>query len=129
MSLCKKQTDELSVATLRTVYIIQCPNCKDDEHLTGITKSVSDNELIEINCENCGLTWERDPSPSCKNCGSKDLRTALQSIVDKSRGSQLSIQSMQVVHLCPICDSDTLRSWNRSNTPLPPSELPFSNSY
>ncbi len=52
------------------------------------------------------------------------MRAALRSIVDKSRGTQLSIQSMQVVHLCRTCDADELAVWNRSNTPLAPAELP-----
>ena len=48
----------------------------------------------------------------------------LQSIVEKSRGTQLSIQSLRVVHLCPECDAGQLAIWNRSNTPLRPAELP-----
>jgi len=36
----------------------------------------------------------------------------------------LSIQSMSVEYLCPGCDAGELAVWNRSNTPLPPKELP-----
>ncbi len=68
--------------------------------------------------------WDRDLEPRCPTCGSADVRPALQSIVEKSRGTQLSIQSMRVVHLCPVCDPERLAVWNQGNTPLPPDELP-----
>jgi hypothetical protein len=31
---------------------------------------------------------------------------------------------MRLVHLCPDCDVDTLADYIKSNTPLPPDELP-----
>ena len=77
-----------------------------------------------MSCQSCGLSWIRDLTPRCPKCGSTEVRPALRSIVDKSRGTQLSIQSMQVVHLCRTCDADELAVWNRSNTPLAPAELP-----
>ena len=48
----------------------------------------------------------------------------LQAILDKSRGTQLSIQGMKVVWLCPDCDAEKLRRWLDSNVPLPPDDLP-----
>lgn len=101
---------------------ISCPACGETDDLTGSRVDA----LISITCGVCGATWTRDPSPSCPHCGRRDVREAVQAVVDKSRGTQLSIQSFRVVHLCPDCDAARLRRWLDSNTPLPPDELPTS---
>ena len=100
--------------------LVSCPHCEEDENLTG------DNVdgTITITCGACGAIWDRDMTPRCATCGSTEVREALQAILDKSRGTQLSIQSMRVVWLCPTCDADTLRRYLDSNTPLPPDVLP-----
>ena len=100
---------------------IACANCGEEEHLLG--ERVGDS--ITITCEVCGLVWDRDLTPRCPSCDSLDVRPAFQAIVDKSRGTQLSIQSMRLVHLCPTCDADRLADYLQSNSPLPPAELPF----
>ncbi len=100
---------------------ISCAQCGEDEHLVGTRTGTS----IVVTCEVCGLVWDRDLSPKCERCGSVDVRRAFQAIVDKSRGTQLSIQSMRLVHLCPVCDVDRLADYLQSNSPLPPDELPF----
>ncbi len=97
-----------------------CSNCGEDDRLQG--QQIDD--VITITCEACGLVWDRDLAPKCKTCGSADVRPAFQSILEKSRGTQLSIQSMRLIHLCPDCDSDVLAAYIKSNTPLPPAELP-----
>lgn len=100
--------------------LVACPNCEEDENLRG------DNvdNTITITCGECGAVWERDLTPRCSSCDSSEVRPALQAILDKSRGTQLSIQAMKVVWLCPDCDADTLRSYLDSNVPLPPDEMP-----
>ena len=103
---------------------LACPNCGEDDDLSGRRSCEPGVEAITVDCGACGLSWERDLRPRCGTCGSDDVRTALQSIVDKSRGTQLSIQSMRVVHLCPACDTERLADWNRTNSPLSPDELP-----
>jgi hypothetical protein len=103
---------------------VRCPGCGEDERLTGRRDGEPGAEVITVTCEACGLSWVRDRTPTCPTCASTDVRQAVRSIVDKSRGSQLSIQSMEVVHLCRVCDADDLAVWNRSNTPLAPRELP-----
>ena len=100
---------------------IECANCGEDERLVGSREG----ETIEITCEVCGLVWIRDLTPSCPTCESTDVRPAFQAIVDKSRGTQLSIQSMRLVHLCPECQPDVLADYLQSNSPLSPAELPF----
>lgn len=100
--------------------LVSCPNCGEDERLRGETV----DDAITITCEPCGAVWERDLAPRCGECGRDGVRPAMQAILDKSRGNQLSIQSMRVRWLCPDCDADTLRRYLESNVPLPPPELP-----
>ena len=88
------------------------------------TSTVATSTAIEITCGSCGTVWARDLTPRCDTCGRTDLRDALQAILDKSRGTQLSIQGMKVVWLCPDCDAEKLRRWLDSNVPLPPDDLP-----
>jgi Zn finger protein HypA/HybF involved in hydrogenase expression len=98
-----------------------CANCGEEERLRG----EREGETITITCEQCGLVWDRDLTPRCPTCGSTDVRAAFQSILEKSRGTQLSIQSMRLIQLCPTCDAERLAVYIKSNTPLPPDELPI----
>ncbi len=98
-----------------------CANCGEEEKLLGERV----DEVITITCEECGLVWDRDLTPRCPTCGRDDVRVAFQAIVEKSRGTQLSIQSMKLVYLCPGCDPRLLARWIESNSPLPPDELPI----
>ena len=100
--------------------LVTCPNCDEDENLVGATV----DETITITCGECGCVWDRDLTPRCKRCGGTDVREAMQAIIDKSRGTQLSIQSLRLVHLCPECDAETLAGYLQTNSPLPPDELP-----
>jgi len=101
--------------------IIACAQCGEEENLDGERTG----DIIEITCGSCGLVWDRDLTPSCETCGSADVRPAFQAIVDKSRGTQLSIQTMRLVHLCPHCQPELLADYLASNSPLSPPELPF----
>ncbi len=100
--------------------LVACPHCGEDERLLG----ERDGDVITVRCEACGLRWDRDLSPACRVCGSTDVRPAFQAIVEKSRGTQLSMQSLRLVHLCPDCDAEQLAAYQVSNRPLPPDELP-----
>lgn len=99
---------------------LTCPSCKTDDHLAGEPHG----ELIRITCSACDLTWDRDPSPSCGRCGNTDVRPVPQAVVEKSRGTQLSIVAIRVVHLCPDCDAELLRKQLQTNSPLAPHENP-----
>lgn len=104
-------------------FDIRCPACDEDEDLEGRR----DGDVIEITCGACGRAWTRDPAPTCPRCGSGDVEAALRAIVEKSRGTQLSIVSTEVVHLCRSCDADALARYRISKSPLMPDELPTVN--
>lgn len=101
---------------------ISCPACGERDDLRGERRG----ELIALMCEPCGAEWVRDPNarPKCSRCGGNDMREAVQARVEKSRGTQLSIQSFRQVWLCPGCDAEIYDKYKISNRPLPPDELP-----
>jgi hypothetical protein len=84
---------------------VVCAGCGTDEHVTGAPGS---GGLIELRCDACGASWTRDPRPTCRQCGGHDLEAAPQVIVEKSRGSQMSIQGVHREFLCRVCDADQL---------------------
>ena len=100
---------------------LQCAKCGEEEELRG--EKVDD--VITITCEACGLVWDRDLKPSCPTCGSDDVRAAFQAVVEKSRGTQLSFQTMRLLYLCRVCDKERLAAYQVSNRPLPPDEMPI----
>lgn len=101
---------------------LSCPACATDEHLRGERVG----EIIRIVCERCGLSWDRDLTPRCPQCGREDVHAAAQAVWEKSRGTQLSIVSVRTVYLCPDCDADRYARVRESNTPLPPDDDPAS---
>ncbi|MEE9416943.1 MAG: hypothetical protein V3V01_16805 [Acidimicrobiales bacterium] len=103
---------------------IVCAKCGEDERLLG-DRSSDNPDIITITCEVCGLCWDRDLTPSCPTCGTTNVYPAFQAVLDKSRGTQLSIQSMRLVHLCPNCDPERHAIYSQTNSPIPPDVLPI----
>lgn len=101
-------------------FEISCPNCGEDEDLVGNRHG----ETITVTCQKCDTIWDRDQQRRCPTCGRDDVREARQAIVEKSRGTQLSMTSLRPVWLCPDCDAEKLATWLSANRPLPPDELP-----
>ncbi len=95
--------------------------CGEDEDLVGTRNA----DVIELACEACGHAWPRDLSARCAECGGDDIQTVPLAIVEKSRGTQLSIVGTRPVDLCSVCDAEKLLRFhaNRPN-PLMPDELP-----
>lgn len=100
---------------------IQCPVCGEADDLSGARR----DETITLTCGRCGQTWDRPTTPVCPACRGTDLQAVPLAIVEKSRGTQLSVVGIRIVHLCGQCDADDIRRWqdNRPN-PLLPKELP-----
>ena len=100
---------------------ISCPFCGETDDLAG-ERGV---EVIAITCGACGQSWERPTTPVCPTCEGTDLQGVPHAIVEKSRGTQLSVVGLRIVHLCHSCDADDIERWqkNRPN-PLLPMVLP-----
>lgn len=101
-------------------FEITCPECGETDDLAGERRG----DLIHITCGACGRAWDRDPSPRCPTCGSDDLHACLKAVVERSRGTQLSVVGTEVVHLCRNCDAEPLERYRLSGTLLMPSDLP-----
>lgn len=100
---------------------ITCPRCGETERLRGARAG----GVIELTCEVCATTWTRDPTPACPSCGSDDLQSVPLAIVEKSRGTQLSVVGIRMLTCCRACDGDVIRRWQRNRpNPLMPDELP-----
>lgn len=101
----------------------RCPVCGEDERLSG----AADGDVIRLRCMACGHAWDRDPHPSCRSCGGRDMQAVPKAIVEKSRGTQLSVVGTRTVHLCSHCDRATLELYHRNRpNPLMPDQLPNS---
>ena len=100
---------------------IACPSCGEDEALRGHREG----DRIDLSCEACGHTWIRDLTPRCPQCGGLDLQTVPLAILEKGRGTQLSIVGTRPIDLCTVCDAAILQRYNRNRpNPLMPDELP-----
>ena len=100
---------------------IACPVCDEEDDLMG--RRTEDE--IHITCNHCGTAWMRPLRPVCATCGGSDLQTVPLAIVEKSRGTQLSVVGLRMIQLCWSCDREMIDRWqtNRPN-PLMPDELP-----
>jgi len=100
---------------------IACPQCGETEALRGSRR----DDVISLKCESCGHRWNRDLSPSCSRCSGTDMQAVPLAILEKGRGTQLSVVGTRTIHLCSDCDAATLRTYhsNRPN-PLMPNEIP-----
>ena len=101
---------------------LQCPGCGEQDNLLG----ARNDDLIHVTCQTCAQEWDRDPEaiPGCDRCDGDDMEGAVKAVVEKSRGSQLSIVATQVVWLCRQCDAKVLASYRIGRSPLMPAELP-----
>lgn len=100
---------------------IACPACGETEGLTGI-RGVG---TIDLTCDVCSATWIRSLAKRCDTCGGDDIQTVPLAIVERSRGTQLSVLGTRPIDLCSQCDAEKLRGYhaNRPN-PLMPDALP-----
>jgi DNA-directed RNA polymerase subunit RPC12/RpoP len=102
---------------------IACPECGEPDEISG---SQVDGDIV-LTCGACGHEWQRDLTVHCPKCAGTELRRVPLAIVEKGRGSQLSIVGTRTIHLCVLCDQELLEHWhnNRPN-PMMPDDLPTS---
>jgi hypothetical protein len=104
-----------------TTPSVACAVCGEQDNLEG--RPAADG--IELICHACGHSWMRDKEPTCATCGSEDLQTVPLAIVERSRGTQLSILGTRPITLCTACDADVLRHYHDHRpSPLMPTDLP-----
>lgn len=82
--------------------MISCPSCGEDDDLRG----AREDGIIAVVCGACGHRWERHLDPRCPTCGGTDLLAVSKAIVEKARGTQLSVVATTEAHLCRACDRD-----------------------
>lgn len=102
---------------------IACPSCGEAENLVGRRDDPAAT-IIHITCGACANAWDRDTAKRCPRCGSSDLYGAPVAVIEKARGTQLSIVSTTPEYLCWTCDRDLIDAQRRSGTALMPDELP-----
>lgn len=86
---------------------------------------VRGDAAIQITCRACGQHWERSLNPSCPQCSGSDLQEVPLAIVEKGRGTQLSVVGIRIIQLCTDCDASTLDTYHRNRpNPLMPDDLP-----
>jgi Zn finger protein HypA/HybF involved in hydrogenase expression len=95
---------------------IVCPSCGGDDDVSGVPL---DDGRIELTCSACDIRWARDPRPRCPTCGGDDLYHRPQVILEKSRGSQMSIQGIHIEYGCHACDPPEVRVRGGRTTHLP----------
>jgi hypothetical protein len=100
---------------------IACPDCGEEDDLVGTAVSGH----IRLHCGACDHEWSRSNQSECSTCGGTDLQVVPLAIVERSRGTQLSILGTRPVTLCSACDRETLRHYHAHRpSPLMPTELP-----
>ncbi|MFQ5553901.1 MAG: hypothetical protein ACE5GC_00860 [Acidimicrobiia bacterium] len=100
---------------------VRCPTCGERESLRG-TRS---EDRIDLVCDGCGHTWRRSLSPRCPTCGGEDIQTVPLAILERGRGTQLSVVGTRPIDLCSTCDAPALGRYHRNlPNPLMPDELP-----
>jgi hypothetical protein len=100
---------------------VSCGSCGETDKLSG----VQSDDHITLACGACGNEWIRPVNPVCLTCGDSDLQTVPLAIVEKSRGTQLSIVGTRPVSLCTSCDASVLRHYHDHRpSPLMPADIP-----
>lgn len=100
---------------------IACPLCGEEDDLSGERH----DDTIRVTCGGCGQSWERSLHPQCPACGGSDMVTVPKAVVERSRGTQLSVVGIQMIQLCEMCDRDDVERWQRNlPRPLMPTDLP-----
>jgi Zn ribbon nucleic-acid-binding protein len=99
---------------------VRCPQCGEQEELSG--RRV-DGEIL-LTCDRCGYDGPRVARRTCPTCGGDDVVERPKALVERSRGTQLSVVGYTTVGLCRQCDADALAAALAHGGAVMPDELP-----
>ena len=103
--------------------VVACPQCGESDDLSG--ERVDGG--VQVTCQACHYQWLRVPGATCDRCGGTDVWKGLRPLLERSRGTQLSITGTVDVTLCWQCDRQVLQNhMDRSGRSriVMPDELP-----
>lgn len=99
---------------------VRCPQCGETEELSG--RRV--DGVIHLRCDRCGYDGPRVAARRCATCGGTDVVERPRAVVERSRGTQLSVVGYTTVLLCRGCDADDLAAALKHGGAVLPKELP-----
>jgi len=102
------------------VPMVACPDCGEDEELTGRRIDDGGRQQLELTCEKCGASWFRDGAPRCGLCGSEDIEgIPTSTLQEKGRGDQWAPSGIRPVFYCWACRGDDVTSSRPRPGPQP----------
>lgn len=99
---------------------VRCPGCGEQDELSG--RRV-DGEIL-LTCHACGYDGPRVARRRCGTCGGDDVVERPRALVERSRGTQLSVVGYTTVALCRTCDAGELAAALAHGGAILPKELP-----
>lgn len=99
---------------------VRCPRCGEQEELSGRR---ADGEIL-LTCHTCGYDGPRVAQRSCQTCGGHDVVERPKALVERSRGTQLSVVGYTTAVLCRTCDAEDLAAALAHGGAILPKELP-----
>jgi hypothetical protein len=99
---------------------VRCPQGGEREELSG--RRVEGE--IHLTCHTCGYDGPRTARRRCETCGGEQLVDRPKALVERSRGTQLSVVGYTTVVLCRTCDAEALAKALAHGGAVMPDELP-----
>ena len=99
---------------------VRCPQCGEQEELSG--RRV-DGEIL-LTCHACDYDGPRTAKRRCATCGGADVVERPRALVERSRGTQLSVVGYTTAVLCRSCDAGDLAAALAHGGAILPKELP-----
>jgi Zn ribbon nucleic-acid-binding protein len=99
---------------------VRCPSCGEQEELHGRR---SEGQIL-LRCLRCGYDGPRAAVRRCQTCGGADVVERPKALVERARGTQLSVVGYTTIGLCRVCDADDLARAIEHGGAVLPKELP-----